>query len=175
MNENVAIRESLPSDVEALDSLYPDAFPTEDLLPVVHDLLAERAGVLSLVAVLNTTVVGHVIFTRSETSTASEKASLLAPLAVASHVQKQGIGTALVRDGFRRLKASGIMEVFVLGDPAYYCRLGFMTESDIQPPYTLPDEWEGAWQSIRLNGDGQARKGTLVVAPSWRKPDLWAP
>lgn len=43
------IRESVQDDIGAIESLYPEAFPDEDLLPVVHELLRTPKIVLSLV------------------------------------------------------------------------------------------------------------------------------
>jgi len=61
--ENIEIRESRPDDLAAIEALYPDAFPDEDLLPLVKDLLQETPPVLSLVSTIDAVLVGHVIFT----------------------------------------------------------------------------------------------------------------
>ena len=63
MSNEVEIRESLQSDIAAIESLYPEAFPDEDLLPVVRDLLQDPAITTSLVGLVETAVVGHAIFT----------------------------------------------------------------------------------------------------------------
>ena len=49
----------------------------------------------------------------------------LAPLAVAPDRQRRGIGSALVREGHRRLVERGESLIFVLGYPAWYTRFGF--------------------------------------------------
>ena len=36
MTENIEIRESVQVDLSAIESLYPAAFPDEDLLPLVR-------------------------------------------------------------------------------------------------------------------------------------------
>ena len=53
----------------------------------------------------------------------------LAPVAVHPSFQKQGIGSALIREGLDRAKKDRWRCVFVLGDPAYYGRFGFRVES----------------------------------------------
>ena len=50
------------SDRAAMARLYPAAFPDEDLLPLVSDLLDLPSGVLSLEAQLSGHLVGHVLF-----------------------------------------------------------------------------------------------------------------
>jgi putative acetyltransferase len=55
MPEKLEIRESRRDDSAAIESLYPEAFPEENLLPLVRDLLNDvvvattlRAGKLSV-------------------------------------------------------------------------------------------------------------------------------
>ncbi|MEX2614561.1 MAG: N-acetyltransferase [Alphaproteobacteria bacterium] len=167
------IRESLPGDMARIGTLYPDAFPEEDLLPLVRDLLQETALVLSLVGIVDASLAGHILFTTCGMDGKSDKLALLGPLAVAPACQRQGIGSALVRAGLQRLENAGVTQVCVLGDPAYYGRLGFIPEEDVTPPYPLPDEWRGAWQSIKLRHVELPCRGRLVVPQPWRQPALW--
>ncbi|MEM8817450.1 MAG: N-acetyltransferase [Pseudomonadota bacterium] len=175
MTEKLEIRESRPDDLAALESLYPQAFPDEDLLPVVRDLLPDTTVTLSLVATMGAQITGHVIFTKCGVTGSSVNAALLGPLAVAPARQRQGVGTAIVRDGLRRLQEAKVSLVCVLGDPAYYGRLGFLRESSVEPPYPLPDEWDGAWQSRRLCEIAKPCTGRLSVPSQWLEPALWAP
>ena len=169
------IRVSTNEDIEAIVSIYPLAFPDEDLVPVLRDLLAEPDVALSLVATIDGRVVGNVIFTECAVEGDDVEASLLAPLAVAPGSQRQGIGSTLVNAGLQRLKDMGIDSVFVLGDPAYYSRFGFSPDSQVQPPYPLPAEWYGAWQSQCLGDVAQSPTGKLAVPAQWLDPALWAP
>ncbi len=75
----------------------------------------------------------------------------------------------------KRLEESGVDLVCVLGDPAYYRRLGFAPERHVAPPYPLPGEWAGAWQSQHPSGAAVPQPGTLIVPAQWRRPALWAP
>ena len=61
--ERIEIRESVPGDLAAIELLYPEAFPEEDLLPLVRELLEETAVVFSLVGIVESSVVGNGIFT----------------------------------------------------------------------------------------------------------------
>lgn len=175
MIQNLDIRDSLQSDLASIEKLYPDAFPDEDLLPVVRELLEEESNVLSLVAIVDRALVGHVIFTTCGVAERTEMVSMLAPLAVAPAVQKRGVGSALVYEGLRQVKEAGAIAVYVLGDPTYYGRFGFEAEADVTPPYDLPEEWRGAWQSISLTTTAQALRGMLDVPQPWRQPALWLP
>jgi len=173
VTDKIEIRESTPDDWKSIEVLYPDAFPDEDLLPVVRDLFQEVPSILSLAAVTGSSLVGHVIFTQCRVEGSRDNAALLAPLAVASAWQKKGIGTALIQAGFERLGNSGVTRIYVLGDPNYYGRFGFRTETHVTPPYPMPAEWRDAWQSIDLAGDGQPAQGKLCLPQAWLQPELW--
>lgn len=175
MPEKLEIRESRREDSAAIESLYPEAFPEEDLLPLVRDLLNDTVDALSLVGTIDTRIVGHAIFTKCGVVGNNVDAALLGPLAVAPACQRQGIGSALVRAGFRRLEDADVNLVYVLGDPAYYGRFGFLAESLVEPPFPLPAEWEGAWQSRSLGEVTTLCAGKLSVPPQWDQPVLWAP
>lgn len=174
MTAKIDIRESAPEDAAAIEGIYPLAFPDEDLLPVVRDLLRDRAGILSLVAAVEKAVVGHVIFTRCGIEGTTVDVSLLAPLAVVPARQRQGVGTALVHEGLRRLEESGAERIYVLGDPAYYGRFGFLPDSEVAPPYPLPPDWRDAWQSLDLSESNLSLRGQLTVPLSWRDRALWS-
>jgi putative acetyltransferase len=163
------------ADVAALESLYPEAFPDEELLPLVGDLLDDPEIALSLVATIGSQVVGHVILTRCSVYGYDAGAALLGPLAVTPALQRQGIGSAIVSAALHRLNDEGTGLVCVLGDPAYYGRHGFSSETRVDPPYTLPAEWADAWQSLYLGAGEQRCDGTLSVPPQWRQRALWAP
>lgn len=175
MTDDLDIRDSAPDDLAAIEQLYPDAFPDEDLLPLVKDLLQEARVIRSLVAFVGTSLVGHVIFTRCVIAESGDDAALLGPLAVASAHQRQGIGSALIRAGLNEQQTAGAARVYVLGDPAYYGRLGFLPEHDVTPPYPLPAEWDGAWQSISLKEAEPPPQGKLSLPKPWLQPALWAP
>ncbi len=175
MIEEIEIRESLPSDIASIEKLYPDAFPDEDLLPLVRELLREEPIVLSLVGIVARALVGHVIFTTCSIAGRTDNVALLGPLAVALAYQRQGIGNSLVREGLQRLENAGMTQVYVLGDPAYYERVGFEPEAGVTPPYPLPEEWRSAWQSVSLQNAEQPPHGKLYVPQPWLQPALWSP
>lgn len=174
MEKELAIRESLAPDRVAIESLYPKAFPDEDLLPLVREQLRDPYCTISLVAVIDSTVVGNIIFTKCGVSGCNIKAALLAPLAVDPIHQKQGVGSALIQAGLRRLREEAFSMVCVLGDPAYYGRFGFETESSIGTPYPIPPEWSDAWQSQWLVDAAENSGGKLSLPRYWLDPALWS-
>lgn len=169
------IREGGLNDFATIERLYPDAFPHEELRPLVRRLLQETPDVLSLVAIAESALIGHVVFTSCSVTDGSGAVALLGPLAVATAWQKQGVGGALVRAGLDRLRSADFEQVYVLGDPAYYGRLGFEAERSVAPPFPIPGEWREAWQSITLRNAAPRLRGTLSVPPAWNEPALWAP
>jgi putative acetyltransferase len=174
MGQNLEIRESTARDREAIEALYPRSFPDEDLLPLVDKMLREPAVTMSLVAARAKRVVGNIMFTLCTVDGSAAEAALLAPLAVEPAYQGRGIGSALVREGLQRLEQDGVKAVFVLGDPAYYSRLGFAREPSVIPPYALPEDWADAWQSRQLGEGPGCINGTLSLPDYWLDPAWWS-
>lgn len=173
--KDIEIRIGQPGNLATLETLYPAAFPDEDLLPLVRALLAEPGSlVLSLVASVGQTLVGHILLTLCGVQGCDAKVALLGPLAVAPDYQQAGVGAALIQAGLREVETYGVSRVLVLGDPAYYSRFGFTPESEVVPPYPLPDEWREAWQSLPLGAATEQVAGELLVPSAWREPALWA-
>lgn len=175
MTDKIEIRKSVPKDVPLIEELYPMAFPEEDLLPLVRELLEEDSTVHSLVAIVDGVLVGHVIFTTCEVAGNIDKVALLGPLAVAPAHQRQGVGSVLVNAGLAQMENAGMDCVLVLGDPAYYGRFDFKPDDRVMPPYPLPDEWHDAWQSRSLSQGRKPIHGKLIVTQPWRQKALWAP
>ncbi|MCW8916506.1 MAG: N-acetyltransferase [Magnetovibrio sp.] len=167
------IRQSTPADLPGIERLYVAAFPDEDLIPVVRELLNYGPDAMSLVGCEGSDVIGHIGLTMCTIAGCDERVALLAPLVVSPPLHKQGIGTALVEAGFQRLKNADIGHVYVLGDPAYYSRFGFQVENKITPPYPLPKEWLGAWQSVVLNGSERPDAGQFCIPKFWQHVELW--
>jgi len=140
----VEIREDHPGDIEAIYEVNSVAFPTQAEADLVNALRSAGALLLSLVAVENGNVIGHIAFSpveiRSEGGTV--EAVGLAPLAVLPEYQQKGIGLHLVEWGLQELQAAGHKIVFVLGDPNYYRRFGFVPAARyrIRWEHKAPDE-----------------------------------
>ncbi len=172
---SLMIRETEPQDVTQVLALYPQAFPEEELRPVVAALLESGQDVVSLAGFDGDVPVAHILFTICGTEPRNRNGALLAPLGVIPTLQRQGVGTSLVRAGLDRLERMGIMQVFVLGDPTYYHRFGFSPEQRVLAPYPLPEEWADAWQSMPLAARPPLAAGRLLLPEPWMDPVLWGP
>jgi putative acetyltransferase len=175
VDDQTELRPSTPSDLTEIEHLYSEAFPDEDLFPLVRELVNGEYPVHSFVAVRQKRIVGHVAFTLCQVAPGEAEVALLAPLCAAPDSHAQGIGSALVRQGFECMKGLGIGQVMVLGDPNYYSRFDFAPDDKIEPPYQLPDGWKDAWQSIQLRSDKPRLSGKLTVPEPWNSKALWAP
>ena len=121
---------------------------------------------LSLVALLNERVVGHILFYPIiiEAKNNAYPTISLAPMAVHSDYQNKGIGTKLVRYGLRKCKDLDFDSVIVLGHPKYYPRFGFLTASKwgLFSEFEAPDE---AFMALELKENSLAGKSGKVVYP----------
>jgi putative acetyltransferase len=122
------IRREQRSDHTRVGQILEAAFGRADEADLVGTLRAQARPQLSLVAERRGDVVGHVFFSpvRIEGPSDPPASAGLAPLAVAPEAQGRGVGSELVRAGLRECVSLGWHAVFLLGDPAYYARFGFV-------------------------------------------------
>lgn len=99
---------------------------------------------LSLVAVRGDEVVGHILFSSVDVESVERHvpALALAPMSVVPECQRQGIGSALVREGLMACRSKGHAIVVVVGYAGYYPRFGFTPAGryGIRCPFPVPDE-----------------------------------
>ncbi len=132
----IDIRDERPSDVAAIREVNRLAFAQDQEGRIVDVLRANGAATLSLVAVDDDVVVGHIMF--SPLLVGTTQGAGLAPMAVAPSHQRQGIGSRLVEAGVERLRALGCPFIVVIGHPEFYPRFGFQSAAS----YGLTCEWE---------------------------------
>ncbi len=141
----IAIREERPADVAAIRDVNDRAFD-QPLEGRIVDALRDHGVVqLSLVAVVDDRVVGHILFSpvaTAATGAAGVEASGLGPMAVVPEQQRRGVGAALIDAGLARLRAVGCPFVVVLGHHDYYTRFGFVPASrhGLRCEWDVPDE-----------------------------------
>lgn len=125
------IRGAVPGDAASIRDVLRSAFASDLEADLVDDL--GRAGdlLLSIVADDAGRIVGYLGFSRLLISHDGQRAPgvSLAPLAVAVDHRRRNIGSALVEAGHEKLRAARESIIFVLGDPAYYRRFGYLTQA----------------------------------------------
>ena len=126
-----SIRLERPEDVDAIRVVNQRAFGRDAEANIVEALRALPSAV-SLVALTNGEVAGHILFTPVEIERVPEglKAMGLAPVSVLPEQQRLGIGSALVKKGLDVCRLLGYGLVVVLGHPDYYARFGFKTAAE---------------------------------------------
>jgi putative acetyltransferase len=164
------IRAEIAGDHEAVRRVHESAFG--DSGPKVADLneaLRETSDALSLVAVDDGQVVGHVMFTTGLLDAPRElvKVSVLSPIGVLPERHGQGIGSALIRRGLAILDERGAPLVFLEGHPGFYSRVGFKAGGDLgfrKPSLRIPDS---AFQVYPLASYQDWMTGTLVYSQAF--------
>lgn len=123
----VAMRLEEPADAPQIRVLLEASFPGHAEALLVDRLRSDGDIVLSLVAEDDGIVIGFIAFSRLviESDDASFRAVALAPLAVYSDYQSQGVATRLLREAHACLAALGETLSVVLGEPHYYGRFGY--------------------------------------------------
>jgi putative acetyltransferase len=142
--EVISVRHETAADRLSVRTVNEQAFEGTEEADLV-DALRDRGGLtLSLVAVRDAEIVGHIAFSPARiVSPGSEIAAVgLGPMAVLPACQRLGIGSRLVRRGLELLRESGHRVVVVLGHPEYYPRFGFVpgTRFGVNCEFDVPDE-----------------------------------
>jgi predicted N-acetyltransferase YhbS len=90
-------------------------------------------------------IIGGIVFSRLTYERDERTVFVLAPVAVATDRQGQGIGQRLLTHGLASLRSAGVDIAMTYGDPDYYAKVGFMpiSESDAPAPFPLnhPEGW----------------------------------
>ena len=169
---DVHIRAMQPGDRAAVDVLLATAFATatssaaEPPIEVgLNTALLDADAVLphlTLVAELDGEIVGYCISTRG-TVDATTPVLGLGPIAVAPERQRDGIGSALVRETIRIAEAHGEGLLVLLGDPGYYGRFGFVAGSELGVDSPEP-AWGAFFQALRLTNARDEHRGAFRYA-----------
>lgn len=130
------IRPEQPKDVAAIRELNRRAFGQDQEGNIVDALRANGGVQLSLVAVDEGRVVGHILY--SPVRIGALEGSALGPMAVDPTVQRQGVGSRLVEAGNGRLRQMGVPFVLLIGHPEFYPRFGFRPAR----PLGITCQWE---------------------------------
>jgi putative acetyltransferase len=165
------IRGERSEDIAAIHEVHALAFGRAAEAELVDTLRARGKATLSLVAVEDDRLVGHILFSPVTIEAGDRRlpALGLAPMAVLPERQKRGIGTQLVKIGLLECRNAGYDCVVVLGHPAYYPRFGFVpaTRYGLTSEYEVPDEafMVLVWQEAVLKD----RRGVARYQPEFRE------
>ncbi|MFO0792269.1 MAG: N-acetyltransferase [Pirellulales bacterium] len=160
MSSSFLIRDETRDDVAAITELTVAAFETLAISShteqyIVEALRAAGALAVSLVAVRDRRVVGHIAFSPVEMSDGTPEWYGLGPVSVLPELQRQGIGKALIQEGLSRLKRLGARGCCLVGHPEYYRKFGFVNTPELGLA-GVPSEFFFA-----LSFDGEVPQGSV--------------
>ena len=100
---------------------------------------------LELVMEVDDIIIGYVMMTKLSTNEAdSNEVLLLAPICIAEEYRNNQLGEKLLLEGLKRATELDYQGVFLLGDPKFYSRVGFIRASELgiyDRVNELPDEY----------------------------------
>jgi predicted N-acetyltransferase YhbS len=121
---------------------------------------------LSLVAIIDNKIVGHILFFPvAITNDWGKNITLsLGPMAVHPDFQKKGIGSKLINEGFKIARKLGYQSSIVVGHPSYYPRFGFKPARNwyIRLSFDVPDE---AFMAIELTPNALKKCSGMIEYP----------
>jgi len=165
----LTIRKETHGDTLAVRYINKQAFGGDVEPDLIDKLRKRQAFVLSLVAVQENQVVGHILFTpvAIESQSASVSAVALGPMSVLPEFQRQEIGSQLIRAGLEELEKDSHEIVVVLGNPDYYPRFGFSPAGryGINCEFDVPDE---VFMALELSEGALGKvSGTVKYQPEF--------
>jgi predicted N-acetyltransferase YhbS len=144
------IRQEQPNDFASVYALTELAFrdmpfADHDEQNLVGRLRNSAAFIpeLSLVAILDGEVVGHIMLTRNRIVSGDNvyESLTLGPVSVLPSLQRRGIGGLLIRAVHDKAREMGFTSVLLVGHEHYYPRFGYVPASGfgILSPIEVPD------------------------------------
>lgn len=123
---NIMIRPERPDDHPAVFELNLRTFNRPMEAQLVERLRPNVRPLVSLVAIAEEQVVGHVLFTPARLEAPHRRLAMgIGPMAVRPEMQGQGVGSRLLQVGLDACRIAAMDVVFVLGHPEFYRRFGF--------------------------------------------------
>jgi putative acetyltransferase len=155
---NFSIRPETPADCSAIEAVTVSAFldaphTSHTEQHIVAALREAGSLTISLVAEADGTVVGHVAISPVSIADGASGWFGLGPVSVLPKLQRQGVGSRLVREALGILRERGASGCVVLGEPEYYGRFGFQANRDLVLPGVPPGYFQAvSFDSSRPRG-----------------------
>ena len=169
------IRRETPADHGTVHAIHSEAFRREPGVtpveaPLVDELRAggDLVGALSLVAVREGAVVGHVCCSRARVGDDTASAVGLGPIGVLEDAPGRGCRIGVDDAVLGAADALGYGVVVLLGSPAFYARFGFVAADTLS--ITAPDPaWGEHFQARTLTGYQPTQAGAFEYAPAFSR------
>jgi putative acetyltransferase len=161
MTSDIEIRNETNDDTAAIAEVTIAAFRDLEISNqtehhIIDALRAAEALALSLIAVVDGRVVGHIAFSPVILSEGTGGWYGLGPVSVLPQAQRRGIGQALVREGLSRLERMQARGCCLVGHPEYYRRFGFENCSELILEGVPPEVF------FAVSFDGRMPRGTVA-------------
>jgi predicted N-acetyltransferase YhbS len=118
-------------------------------------------------------LIGSIILSRI-TFDSAISAFLLAPVAIRTDHQGQGLGQSLIRHGLAVLKNDGVELVLTYGDPCFYGKVGFTPVDVSRLPAPFPLSQPHGWMALSLSGHPIAPiPGRSSCVPALSRAEYW--
>ena len=148
---NFIIRQEIPSDYPFVFEVVKSAFEDEEYSDHTEHFLVERLRKsiefipeLSLVAVLDNEIVGHILLSPIKIVNKHQSfvSLALAPVSVKPEFQGKGIGSALIKGSHKKAIDLGFDSIVLIGHEEYYPRFGYemISKFNIEIPFDAPAE-----------------------------------
>lgn len=166
--KNLIVRAETPQDFPKTYNLNNLAFKGSAEAELVDRLRNTKAFIneLSLVAILDDTLVGHILLSEIEVVNDNDRniGLSLAPMAVEPTFQKQGIGSKLIKEALKQAQAIGYKFVIVLGHETFYPKFGFKPAHNwnIKAPFNAPP---ASYMAIELEKGALNQVSGIVQYP----------
>lgn len=172
MDPEFVIRDETAADVSAITAVTVAAFETLEISNhteqfIVAALRAAGVLTLSLVAEVNSRVIGHIAFSPVTFSDGAPNWYGLGPVSMLPAFQRHGIGAALIREGLSRLREINARGCCLVGHPDYYGRFGFTHPAGLGHEGVPPEAF------FALSFGGPIPQGTVAFHEAFTA-DGWA-
>ncbi|MCG9510586.1 N-acetyltransferase [Acinetobacter pittii] len=151
---NIIVRDEEMTDIEAIEKLTKAAFQNAEHSShtehfIVNSLRTQGQLTISLVAIEDGSIIGHVAISPVEMSSGEIGWYGLGPISVHPDKQGCGIGSLLMNKSLQKLKQLGAQGCVLLGEPSYYSRFGFKNYPELILP-NVPSEY---FQAVTFSGN----------------------